>query len=430
MARVDPTTLPDGGTATEPAAGPAVDAAPVIGRRAAGWLVAAGVLLVAVNLRPAVTSVGALLDEVQAGLRLSGAMAGVLTTLPALCFGTFSAVTPWLSRRYGAHRVLVGAMVALVAGLALRPLSGSALPFVAASVLALAGIAVGNVTLPVLVRAHFPHRLGLVTGLYTTVLNAGTAIASAVTVPAAHLTGGWRGGLAVWAAVAVLGLLPWLGSLRHDPTRGAGAARATRVRPARTRLGWAVAVFMGTQSLQAYVAFGWLAKIFTDAGYSPTAAGLLLSLVTAVGMPIAFVLPGLASRGRDQRPYVVVLVVAYLLGYVGLLVAPHAGAIAWAVLIGVGGGAFPLALLMMGLRSASPAGTAALSGFAQSVGYLLAASGPLLVGVLHQLTGGWLVPILLLLALLVPQLLAGLAAARDRRVEDEQPTGRPAQPQS
>jgi CP family cyanate transporter-like MFS transporter len=312
-----------------------------------------------------------------------------------------------------------------VVGLAVRALTGSTLPFFAASVLGLAGIAVGNVTLPVLVRAHFPHRLGLVTGLYTMLLNAGAALASAVTVPAAHLTGGWRGGLAVWAAVAVLGLLPWLGSLRHDPTRGPAATHAP-IRPARTRLGWAIAVFMGTQSLQAYVSFGWLARIFTDAGYSPTTAGLLLSLVIAMGIPVALLLPGLATRTRDQRPFVVVLVAAYVVGYAGLLLAPHAGAIAWAVLIGVGGGAFPLALLMMGLRSRTPAGTSALSGFAQSVGYLLAASGPLLVGVLHQATGGWVVPILLLLALLVPQLVAGLAAARDRRIEDEQPV----QPQS
>lgn len=416
MGRVDPTTLSDDRDTTGE---PAVHAAPVAGRRAAGWLVGAGVLLVAVNLRPAVSSVGALLDQVQSGLHLSGAMAGLLTTLPALCFSGFSAVTPWLSRRYGAHRVLVGAMVALVAGLALRPLSGSAVPFVAASVLALVGIAVGNVTLPVLVRAHFPHRLGLVTGLYTTLLNGGAAIASAVTVPVAHAAGGWRGGLEVWAVVAVLALVPWLGSLRHDPTRGPAAAHATPVRPARTRLGWAVAVFMGVQSLQAYVLFGWLPKIFTDAGFSPTTAGLLMSLVTAVGMPIALVLPGLASRGRDQRPYVVVLFAAYVLGYVGLLVAPHAGAIGWAVLLGAGGGAFPLALLMVGLRSRTPAGTSTLSGFAQSTGYLIAAGGPFLVGVLYQATGGWLVPILLLLVLLVPQLLAGLAAGRNRYLEDE-----------
>lgn len=389
--------------------------------RRAGALVIVGILLVALNLRPAITSVGALLSQVQAGLSMSGTTAGLLTTLPALCFGLFSAVTPRLSRRYGAHRVLLAAMVALVVGLALRPLAGSTPVFVLVSVVSLAGIAAGNVTLPVLVRTHFPRRIGLVTGLYTMVLNLGTALASAVAVPAAHLTGGWRGGLAVWAVVAVLGLVPWLGALRADPTRTAATAAtgAARVRPGRTRLGWALAVYMGTQSLQAYVVFGWLAKIFADAGWSAGAAGLLVSLVTAIGMPIALLLPGLASRGRDQRPFVVGLIACYVVGYVGLLLAPHSGAIVWAVLIGIGGGAFPLALLMVGLRSRTPAGTSALSGFVQSVGYLIAAVGPFAVGFLHDATAGWVVPVLFLLAVLVPQLIAGLAAGRNRYIEDQ-----------
>ena len=391
------------------------------GRRRARWLIAAGILLVALNLRPAITSVGALLDQIQTGLHMSGATAGLLTTLPALCFGVFSGLAPRLARRYGPDRVLLVAMAALVAGQLLRPYAGSAALFLAVSVLCLAGIAAGNVTLPALVRAHFPERLGLVTGLYTTVLNLGTALAAAVAVPAAHATGGWRNGLAVWAVIAVLALLPWLGALRsrRAETAAAGPVEQAPVRPWRTRLGWALALYMGTQSLQAYVVFGWLAKIFADAGYSSSTAGLLVSLVTAIGMPIAFFLPTLASRTRSQRPYVVALIGCYVLGYLGLLVAPHAGALVWAVLIGIGGGAFPLALLMVGLRSRTPGGTAALSGFVQSIGYLIAAVGPLLVGVLHDATGGWLVPIVFLLVVLVPQLVAGLVAGRNRYVEDE-----------
>jgi CP family cyanate transporter-like MFS transporter len=175
---------------------------------------------------------------------------------------------------------------------------------------------------------------------------------------------------------------------------------------------------MGTQSLQAYVVFGWLAKIFASAGFSSSTAGLLVSLVVAMGMPIAFFLPTLAGRTRDQRPYVVLLVGCYLVGYLGLLVAPHAGALVWALLIGIGGGAFPLALLMVGLRARTPAGTAGLSGFVQSIGYLIAAVGPLLVGVLHDATGGWLVPIVFLLVMLVPQLFGGLVAGRNRYIED------------
>jgi CP family cyanate transporter-like MFS transporter len=391
------------------------------GRRRARWLIAAGILLVALNLRPAITSVGALLDQLQSGLHMSGATAGLLTTLPALCFGAFSGLAPRLAARFGADRVLLAAMAALVAGLVLRPLAGSAAVFLAVSVLCLAGIAAGNVTLPVLVRTYFPERLGLITGLYTTVLNLGAALASAVAVPAAQASGGWRSGLAVWAVIAVLGLLPWLGALRRRQAGTAATAPAERtptVRPSRTRLGWALAVYMGTQSLQAYVVFGWLAKIFASAGFSSSTAGLLVSLVVAMGMPIAFFLPTLAGRTRDQRPYVVLLVGCYVVGYLGLLVAPHAGALVWALLIGVGGGAFPLALLMVGLRARTPAGTAGLSGFVQSIGYLIAAVGPLLVGVLHDATGGWLVPIVFLLVMLVPQLFGGLVAGRNRFIED------------
>jgi CP family cyanate transporter-like MFS transporter len=417
MALVPETTQDQQPARTASAAGAGADEP---GRRRARWLIAAGILLVALNLRPAITSVGALLDQLQSGLSMSGATAGLLTTLPALCFGAFSGLAPRLAARFGADRVLLAAMAALVAGLVLRPLAGSATVFIAVSVLCLAGIAAGNVTLPVLVRTYFPERLGLITGLYTTVLNLGAAFASAVAVPAASAAGGWRNGLALWAAIAVLGLLPWQGALRPrvHAAAAAPADHAPSVRPSRTRVGWALAVYMGTQSLQAYVVFGWLAKIFASAGFSSSTAGLLVSLVVAMGMPIAFFLPTLAGRTRDQRPYVVLLVGCYVVGYLGLLLAPHAGALVWALLIGVGGGAFPLALLMVGLRARTPAGTAGLSGFVQGIGYLIAALGPLLVGVLHDATHGWLVPIVFLLVMLVPQLFGGLVAGRNRYIED------------
>lgn len=407
-------------------------AAPTDGARRTRWLIGAGIVLVALNLRPAVTSVGALLAQVQGGLSMSGTVAGLLTTLPALCFGVFSGLTPRLVRRFGAHRLLLAGMGAITVGLALRPLAGSAAVFIAISVVSLAGVAVGNVTLPVLVRTHFPDRLGLITAVYTTAMNLGTALASAVTVPAAHLAGGWRGGLAVWAVVAVVGLLPWLNALRagHGPVPSGPTGGAARVQPARTTLGWALAIYMGTQSLQAYVVFGWLAKIFADAGYRPATAGLLVSVVTAVGAPIAFLLPMLAGRRRDQRPFVVVLIACYVVGYLGLLLAPHAGALLWAVLIGIGGGAFPLALLLVGLRSRTPAGTSALSAFSQSVGYLIAATGPVLVGFLHELTHGWTVPVTFLLAMLVPQAASGLLAGRRRHIEDLVPDGHQADERS
>jgi len=379
----------------------------------------AGILLVALNLRTAITSLGALLDEVRVGLHLSGALAGIVTTLPALSFAAFGALTPWLTRRFTPARVLVGAMAALATGEVLRAITGSAAVFVALSALALAGIAVANVLLPVLVKTYFPGRAGLVTGVYTMTLIAGTSAAAAASVPIAAAFGSWRAGLGVWAVIAVVAMLPWLrAGLRRTPpgTRSAGAA-AVRVRPGRTRLGWAMAVYFGTQSLSGYATMGWLAQIFRDADYTPTTAGLLLAGVTAVGVPIALLMPALAGRMRDLRGMVLIMSAAMIASYVGLAFAPHGGAIAWVVLLAVGQGAFPLALAMIGMRARTPEGTVALSAFAQSTGYLIAALGPFAVGVLYEATGGWSVPMGFLVAAALVQGLAGVFAAKPRFIE-------------
>nr|MDT0661266.1 MFS transporter [Micromonospora sp. DSM 115978] len=386
-------------------------------------LVLVGMLLVAVNLRTAMTSLGALLDEIRTGLQLSGAVAGLVTTLPAIAFAVFGAITPWLVRRFPPDRVLVVSMAALTAGQALRVIVDTPAAFVATSALALAGIAVANILLPMLVKQHFPARAGLVTGAYMMALTAGATVAAAAAVPVAHAFGSWRAGLGVWAGLAALAVLPWLPSaLRRRRTgrrteTGAAATRL-RVRPARTRLGWAMAVYFGTQSLGGYAVMGWLAQLFRDAGYSPQNAGLLLATVTALGVPIAFVMPALAIRLRTLRPLVLSLSAALAAAYTGLAVAPH-GALLWVALLAIGQGAFPLILAAIGLRTRTAEGTVALSAFAQSVGYAIAALGPLPVGILYEATGGWSVPIGFLGVALAVQTLAGLEIARPRFIEDD-----------
>lgn len=380
----------------------------------------AGILLVAVNLRAAITSLGALLDEVSVGLHLSGTVAGLVTTLPALSFAAFGALTPWLTRRFTPARVLVGAMAALAIGEVLRAVTGSAVLFVGLSALALAGIAVANVLLPVLVKTYFPGRAGLITGVYTMTLIAGTSAAAAASVPIAEAFGSWRAGLGVWAVIAVVAMLPWLraGLRRTPPGTRTAVAAADRVRPARTRLGWAMAVYFGAQSLSGYATMGWLAQIFRDAAYSPTTAGLLLAGVTAVGVPIALLMPALAGRVSDLRGLVILMSVAMVASYVGLATAPHGGAIVWVVLLAIGQGAFPLALAMIGMRARTPQGTVALSAFAQSTGYLIAALGPFVVGVLYEATGGWSIPMVFLIAAAVVQGVVGVFAAKPRYIED------------
>jgi CP family cyanate transporter-like MFS transporter len=399
-------------TPTTPAAASAAKSAPM---RAAFAL--AGILLVAVNLRAAITSLGALLDEVRVGLHLSGAMAGIVTTLPALSFAAFGAVTPWLTRRFNPARVLVGAMAALAIGEMLRAITNTPVVFVLLSALALAGIAVANVLLPVLVKAYFPARTGLVTGVYTMTLIAGTTAASAASVPIAQAFGSWRVGLGIWSVIAVVAMLPWL---RAGLRRQAPGPRVlpSRVRPARTRLGWAMAIYFGTQSLSGYATMGWLAQIFRDSDYSPTDAGLLLAGVTAVGVPIALLMPTLAGKLRNLRSLVLLMSAAMVASYVGLAVAPHGGAVLWVTLLAVGQGAFPLALAMIGMRARTPEGTVALSAFAQSTGYLIASLGPFLVGVLYEATGGWTLPMGFLIAAALVQGVAGVLAAKPRYVED------------
>jgi MFS transporter, CP family, cyanate transporter len=380
-------------------------------------LLLVAIVLAALNLRTAVTSVGPVLAELRQGLGLSGATAGLLTTLPVLCFAALGSCTAAIARRLGETRTLTGALVIMVVGLVLRALAHSTPAFLVCSFFALSGGALGNVLLPTLVKRHFPHHVGTVTAAYTTALAVGTTVAAAETAPIAAAAGpaGWRWGLAVWAAPALLAVLPWLALLRSPPVPAprahaapAGAAAHISARQlARRPLAWAMALYFGAQSLQAYVAFGWFAQYFREAGLSQERAGYLIAFLSALSIPISMVVPSLAARMRSQRPIVLVLWCCYLVGYLGLLSAPVAGAWAWAFLIGAGSGAFPLALTMIGLRAHTPEQTGALSAFAQGVGYLLAGSGPLLVGALHAATGGWTWPFAIVFAALAVQLVSG-----------------------
>ncbi|WP_233221267.1 CynX/NimT family MFS transporter [Streptomyces carminius] len=399
-----------------------------LSRRTRG-LLAVGLVLAALNLRPAIGGLGPLLAEVRDGLGMSGTVAGLLTSAPALCFAVFGGAAPRLARRWGPAAVLAGALAAVTTGLALRPLAGGTAAFLAASVLALAGIATGNVLMPVVVKRWFPDRVGPMTGLYSMALSLGTAAAAAFTVPlTGALGGGWRLGLGMWALLGALALLVWLPVARTCRTRAGSADRAgggtgavggtPPVRVTRSPTAWALGVFFGLQATAAYVTMGWLPQILRDAGVPAATAGLLLAVAMGLGIPLAFVLPRIAARLGHQGPLAAVLAVCGLGGYAGLWLAPAAGAWAWALLLGVSNCAFPLVLTMIGMRARTGAGVAALSAFAQGTGYLIAIPGPLLVGVLHQHTGGWHAPLLLLAALMAAQLAVGTVAGRDRCVED------------
>jgi CP family cyanate transporter-like MFS transporter len=361
-------------------------------------LVVVGIVVLAFNLRPGAVSVGPVLEEVTGALAMSHTTAGVLTAAPVLCFSAFGWAAPAAARLVGLHRLTLLALVAAVCGLGVRATTDSVPVFLAASVLALAGLASGNVLLPSMVKLHFPDHVGLMTGLYTTSMAVGLTLASAVTVPVADAAGGWRWGLGSWALVAGVAALPWLGLLRHDAHLARGRPGISVRDVARTRLGWAMAAVFGMQSLHAYAVFGWLAQVYRDAGSTASAAGLLLGVATGVGIPLSFVVPMVGARMRDQTWLMLGLLTCYPVGYLGLAFAPDASPLLWAVAVGVATSIFPLVLAQISLRCRTSDGTVALSGFTQSVGYLLAAVGPLGVGMLYDATGGWTVPLLTLTA--------------------------------
>ena len=402
-------------------AGPAGNIRPVTPSRRASLLVLLGLVLLSLNLRPAAVSVGPVLAEVRDGLGMSGTTAGLLTSLPVLAFACFGALAPAAARVAGVHRVTLLALLAVAAGLSGRAVTHSEPVFLVLSMVALAGMAMANVLLPSLVKLHFPDRIGRVTAIYTTALAVGLTSALVLTVPISEAYDGWRSGLGAWAIVALVAAVPWLGLVTHDSGLEASPRSVRFGDVARTRIGLAMALFFGLQSLQAYAVFGWFAQLWRDNGYTATQAGALLGLVAAVSIPLSLWAPAAVARRDDQRWILLGVMSCYPIGYIGLMVSPHDLAILWALLVGVGAVTFPIVLVLIGLRSRTPQGTAALSGFTQSMGYLLAAVGPFGVGVLHDASGGWTWPLALLAALSVPQILIGMYVARPVYVEDQLP---------
>lgn len=385
------------------------------------WMPLAAILMLAFNLRPVAVSVGPVLGDIAADLGMSGATAGFLTSLPALCFAVFGAVAPALSARVGQHRTVGLALLALVAGQVGRVFTDRPWVFLALSMLALAGMAMGNVLLPSLVRRHFPNRVGLATSLYSVFLAIGVTSASIATVPLAVALGGWRAAFTAGATIALAALLCWLPMLRHNqPVRrgDAGQAHVGLAAVARTPIGWALAVYFGMQSAHAYSLFGWLPTVFIDAGMTQVRAGLMLGVVTGLGILTAFVVPVWVGRVREPIGLILGINAMLSAAFLGLILAPMAAPLLWAVLFALGLSGFPFFLALVATRARTPSGTAALSGFAQSVGYLISAAGPLAMGILRDVFTSWTIPLLLQLSLVVPMTILGVHLSRSWFVED------------
>jgi CP family cyanate transporter-like MFS transporter len=383
--------------------------------RVADGLLTVAVVLTALNLRPAITSVGPLLDEVRGSLGASETWAGLLTTIPVLCFAVAGPAAPTLARRAGMGTAIGAALAVLACGLVLRALDGS-LVVLGGTLIAAVGIAFIAVLMPVVVKGSYPSRIGLMTGIYTAALQFGSVLGFALAPSLDVAFGAWRPALAVWAVLAVLALLVWLVAARTGNVTLAAAPEDADRSLLRSPLAWIVTVFFGLQALIAFVVIGWLPQVLMDVGVSRGNAGLLMALLSLIALPISLLVPPLAGQRNSQEGWIVGLGLCGLAGLSGLLLAPGAVPLLWVVLLGLGMSVFSLALTTIALRARTSGDTAKLSGMAQGFGYLIAGAGPFLFGLLRDVTGGWTVPFLMLIGVLLVQIVAGALAGRPRYV--------------
>ncbi|MBN9221902.1 MAG: MFS transporter [Mesorhizobium sp.] len=386
--------------------------APQLGSKTARIVLGASLVLIAFNLRPLFSSLSVLLPEVMQATGLSTTGASLLTTLPVLCLGLFAPFAPRLAQRYGAERTLLGALALLALGTGLRWFGSVPLLFVA-TFLAGSAIAIANVLLPGLVKRDFANSAAVMTGLYTMALCAGSAAAAGLTLPIEHfVTGSWSGALGIWAVPTLLMLAIWipqaLGSRRQVSHRGFRVVGLWR-----DRLAWQVTLFMGLQSAIAYCIFGWLAPILRERGFDAATAGAIASLSVMTQVITCLAVPSIAVRLKDQRIINVVLIAIAVAALLGILFAPTSTILFWAVLQGIGqGGLIAAAMTLIVLRSPDSHVAAHLSGMAQGVGYVLAAFGPLLVGLIRGWTGSFAETAFLFVALGVGAAIMGFGAGR------------------
>jgi MFS transporter, CP family, cyanate transporter len=376
-------------------------------------LMAAWALLVALNLRPPVASLGPVLFDLRTDLGLSRGLAGLLTTLPVLCFGLLAPLAGRVGRRLGLELALAGSVLVLAAGILVR----SAGPFalvLAGTVVVGAGTTVGNVLVPALIKRHFPAALGVMTALFTAALTSGAALAGGLTGVVAESAGwSWRLALAVWAVPCVVAAVVWL-PLR--PYRAAGPDAVPSLSGGgsvwRAPRAWGIAGFMGIQALGFYTMLSWLPSVLRDAGASTATASLALVLFNLLGISTSLAVPPLATRLDSQAPVAVVVAVSWGTGLVGLMLWPENGLV-WSVVLGFGQGAgVSLAMTLMSLKASTSDVARQLSGMCQGFGYTVAATGPFLVGWLRDQSSGWTLPLGFMACLAVVMAVAGAVGGR------------------
>lgn len=384
------------------------------------WMLFIGIILVGANLRAPLTSVGSLISLIRDDLGISHTVAGTITTLPLLAFAFLSPFAPKIAKRIGMERTIFLSLLVLLIGVISRSLFGTSFLFVGTIFIGLA-IAFGNVLMPGFIKINFPLKVGLVMGCYSVAMNVFGALASGLSVPISSIQGiGWKGSLAIWAILVFIALLFWLPQLQKKEklTNNTNTPLKKGRSIWRSSLAWYITLFMGLQSLIFYTLITWLPDILQIHGYNPNEAGWMLFLMQFALIPITFIMPVIAERMRNQKLLGGITAGFFIVGIAGLLLGHQALIPIAVIMIGMASGsAFSLCMMFFSLRTSDGQQAAEMSGMAQSFGYLLAAIGPTLFGALHDISGGWELPLIMLISLAGIIFVVAIAAGKDRLIE-------------
>lgn len=381
------------------------------------WLLIIGIMLIAANLRAPITAVGSLINDIVDDLQLSNAVAGSITTIPLLAFAIFSPFAPKIAQRFGLERTIFYSMIALTIGIFIRSTSSIALLFGGTILLGLA-ISIGNVLLPGYVKLKFPHQIGLMTGLYAVFMNIFGALASGISVPLSNVGSlGWQGALAVFGGLSLLATIVWMPQLKQNIVPPKVTSQEKKPSLLKSPLAWSVTLFMGTQSLLFYTIVAWLPPMLQTKGYSPESAGWMLFAVQMTIVPVTFIVPIIAGKMKNQFGLAIFTALAFATGIIFLIINEPVLILPAVISLGIGAGsAFSLAMMLFTLRTNTVDEAAQLSGMAQSAGYLLAATGPVIFGKVYDLTLDWDTSLYILLSMTLIILFAGLYASQSKTV--------------
>ena len=390
---------------------------PLLNSRNLRWLLIIGVILVGANLRVPLTSAGALVSFIRDDFGISNALAGAITTLPLIAFALLSPFAPKIANKIGMERTIAISLALLIIGILIRSAGAIELLFTGTLLVGL-GIAVGNVLIPGIIKMNFPFKIGLMTGLYAIVMNVFGALGSGLSIPIATSGSfGWRGSLVIWSGLVLITLLIWLPQLmkKHDAKKKINNQKIGGM--LRSPLAWKITVFMGAQSLIFYTLITWLPTILTANGYDIHLAGWGVFIFQFASIPFTFIIPVIADRMKNQVMLAFVCSGLILAGIIGLLAGLSELSILWVVFLGIGNGsAFSLSMMFFTLRTKDGYEAAELSGMAQSLGYLLAAVGPVLVGGLQDITGSWTLPLSMMALFAIVMLIMGVASGKNKQV--------------